>query len=54
MISLYRVLNFSIFRVRVSVGQICKFERKNDKTKYCEMDLRALLPLRSQLQAEAT
>ena len=33
-------LKFSIFKVRVSATQICKFERKNDKAKYREMDLR--------------
>ena len=42
LISLYRALNFSIFRVLVSATQICKFERKNDKTKYCEMIFRVL------------
>ena len=52
LISLYRALNFSIFRVRVSATQICKFERKNDKTKYCEMIFRVFCFASSQLQAE--
>ena len=34
------VLKFTFLKMRVSVSEICKFERKNDKAKYREMDLR--------------